>query len=293
MPKPESKQVNPDLSRIFLAGNGTVVKTVERLPNDKRELESTIVHRFAETLAQQEQRHLTHITAAPEGKDPPDFYAREGAESIAVEITWAVHCAHAKLQSLRQTYQGLFLEELASRTLRLPAVHVVIHDNFGNPLYPHPTSTDGRQLVSFIVDQIAQEAQKLSSSSTDTFSRVEWDSPFCTGAAFWRVAPSAPEEPSIELSFTGNFLAQEGAALLGAVKRKIHKPYPTDNKLWLVVYELAFGSVYLEPDSPSILAARNLLASTKHPFDEVWYAYPYPHEGGYIERIWPEAELQP
>jgi len=75
--------------------------------------------------------------------------------------------------------------------------------------------------------------------------------------------------------------------LANSVQNKASKRYSYSGRLWLLVFgrEAWFAE---PPPSEAGANARALLSTMRHPFDEVWFIYPYSGaELGSIEQVWP------
>jgi hypothetical protein len=73
--------------------------------------------------------------------------------------------------------------------------------------------------------------------------------------------------------------------LYTTIAGKIEKHYskPTE-PFWLLTYST---DTLLDEQDPDIEESRDLLDNTKHPFDAVWYLYPYTKEElGHVLRVW-------
>jgi hypothetical protein len=77
------------------------------------------------------------------------------------------------------------------------------------------------------------------------------------------------------------------ALLPAAVQSKIDKRYakPASAKFWMLAYSV---DTLLSKDDPDIVESRRLLETSTHPFDDVWFLYPYAEKDlGALVHVWP------
>jgi hypothetical protein len=73
------------------------------------------------------------------------------------------------------------------------------------------------------------------------------------------------------------------------MRSKIDKRYAksTSAKFWILAYSV---DTLLSKDDPDIGEAQQLLETTHHPFDDVWFLYPYAENDlGALIHVWPAA----
>jgi len=94
-----------------------------------------------------------------------------------------------------------------------------------------------------------------------------------------------------QVRFLGTFPENVGATrslLADSIEHKISVNYTNYDKgrLILLAYEVALS---VDPgESQAIEQARELLKNKRHPFDEVWYLFPYASDDlDHLRRIWP------
>lgn len=278
------------LGYIEFSGKGKISKVIEELPKDKVKLETKIVQKFLGSLRHFENREIVTLKES----DPwPDFEAIEGLSKIGIEVVEIVNTDHLKLQSLQKKYEDEILTEIADVLDHLNGLRITIDDGYQFPPYPKLNSIEGRKLVQSISTGIK--------SSISHLQTVEVGMPFLKR---WSSDPNSPRTGiyglrvadknsglRADIGFSGSFPESHEAivsSLRKTIKRKIDTNYTqyADGKLMLLVYEV---SLSVHPDeSAAINEARVLLSQRNHPFDEIWYFFPYAAEDlGAIQRVWP------
>lgn len=72
-----------------------------------------------------------------------------------------------------------------------------------------------------------------------------------------------------------------------AVRSKIDRRYtkPTSARFWLLAYSV---DTLFHKNDPDVTESRRLLDTSSHPFDEVWFLYPYAEKAlGALVHVWP------
>jgi len=279
------------LGHIAFSKTGRAFKVAEPLPSRKEDLEATIVAKFVGRLRSSEGRDLCIPT---KGDQWPDFETSEGEVRIGIEIVEVLNIGHARKRRVQELYASRVRELLGDEYGRLTGLTITLDDGYQDPPYPLLNSKAGQALVQSIVDNLRSELPRLERLEIGRMFVARWQtepSKPQTGAGGYRVAP--PDSGSLpEIGYSGIFpaLSTDVQFLLSqAIAHKISKNYPvySKGKLILLAYEVFSLSVDQAPSRAAALA-RNFLSKQKHPFDEVWYFYPYAAEAsGHIERIWP------
>jgi len=105
-----------------------------------------------------------------------------------------------------------------------------------------------------------------------------------------KAAPSDP--PRLEIHWSGGgpcHAATDSRGLVEIIDKKVRMHYskPQGLRFLLLVYSV---DTLLTPDDREFTNARGHLVRTRHPFDEVWYFYPYAQQPlGHVVRVWPTA----
>jgi hypothetical protein len=170
-------------------------------------------------------------------------------------------------------------------------VDVQVVDNYQDPPFPKVLSPVGQQIVKELIRLLEQDKEEIQNLPIEgiLFRKASSDAPHPElGLIFVRFSP--PATPG-RLRFSEGILyssAQQRLLLRNAISAKLQKRYhqPTSFKLMLLAYELRMISVM--PDGEEVELAQGLLREAAHPFNEVWYLYPYPWANmGHLVKVWP------
>lgn len=273
-------------------GRGKPHAQLERLPDTKDELELAVVRKFAGALAEMEQRHLTNLRRVDAW---PDFAAEEAGRPVGIELVEVVNGKHAVKRARQLEYLARLEQLLADVLPLLSGLSITFDDRDQNPPYPPLCTKQGIALAQSIADHLRSTVPLLEQTALGQLFQHRWQSGSyapVTGIYGRRFAPMKSSAP-LRLLFAGTFseYVRVSESLLAAtVFRKVKRSYQkyADGSLWLLAYEVGTMSVGAPPSRAAHLA-QIVLSRRKHPFDEVWYLYPYarPLELGSMERVWP------
>jgi hypothetical protein len=264
---------------------------METLPVIKDELEESVVRKFVGALAQFHSRQLQ----APVKAEPwPDFRTGESGATVGIEVVEVLDDQHAKARARQEQYAGRIKELIGDTLHRLAGLATTLDDGYQVPPYPPLHTSAGRNLAESFAANLRAEVPSLEEVEAGQVFLRRWQH----GAGQPTMGVFGSRLVSLEsgriptIRFFGSFpqSLERAEALLGeAVFGKIKKNYsPFDGQLVLLAYEL--GSISVEGgSSPAVAQARTLLRDKPHPFDEVWYIYPYAdRDTGHLVQIWPE-----
>jgi len=289
MAKKKSRKEIPPLGHIVLPKKGPVRKVIEPLSDIQEELETAIAQKFVGALKYFEGRTLTALTKSHLW---PDFTAQEGSINWAIELTELLEPRHAVAYQLQQSYRTAIVDRLGEIPKFLNGIDVLVCDNYQEPPFPKVDTPQGDKIVSTIVNELnilSEDLAKLPVKGRlirDLVGKqdvVPHLSLFCLRFA-------STDTPG-QIRFSGTFpIAVDDAhhLLERTILSKLEKHYPSwgGYRFLLLVYEVRMlGS---ETDKVALGYARNVLQSCDHPFDEVWYLYPYAERDlGHLIRVWP------
>jgi len=121
--KSQPKKPSSPLGHIVFSNKGPVRKVIERLPENKEELENAIVNRFAGALTHFYKRHIENI----EKSDPwPDFEGYEGKDTIGIEIVELVNSRHNILRRTQEEYKDAILEKMGDSVNLFSGLHITV-----------------------------------------------------------------------------------------------------------------------------------------------------------------------
>lgn len=263
----------------------------EDLPDFKDELETVIVKKFIGSLRHFAERHLSQ----PVKSDPwPDFLCEEKGTTIGIELVEVINVEHAHKRYIQKEYELYIRNLVADLFPRLSGLQIIFNDGYQEPPYHPLRKAAGRSLAQTIAYNLHSVLDQIENIPLNHISVYSWQKnpnhPI-TGAIVRRVAPKDARLPAV-LGFFGCFpenVSVIESLLSRTIKHKVAKKYPEfkEGQLILLAYEDVSCSVE-DPNSIAANLARKVLKSNIHPFDEVWYIFPYAAKKlGHIIQIWP------
>ena len=169
----------------------------------------------------------------------------------------------------------------------------MVNNNYQIPQYPKVKSQEGQKIVEAFVSYILNSTDKLINFKVGQTFFWNWqkeDKKPRIGIFGRRYAPKESSLPC-QIGFFGSFpesVENVRSLLADAVKHKIAKSYTSYDKgrLMLLVYEV--GSISIEMGGNDVIErAIKVLTQDRHPFDEVWYIFPYADGNiGALYKIW-------
>lgn len=286
----------PEVIRVE-GGPGSPDLVMETLPADQDDEEYAILEKFISGLRHFEGREIPG--AFRRGDRWPDFEIGDGTDRLGIEITWVTYEPHDQLRRREEQYARRVGELLTDRYPRLGGLCFELEDDYQDPPYPQLTSREGEAVAKAIAALIRSEADQLSTLRVRTDAerppvghqvREIGPSGVRIGYFVYRFAAAeSGAEPIIR--FMGVFPFDKellDSLVWRAIERKLKKTYDRtySGRLWLLVW----GGVLLAGAESSAAAAhaRQELAMTSNPFDEIWFvSVAAGLDFGTIERIWP------
>ena len=265
-------------------------KVIEPLPDNKDELETSVIEKFKGALLHFERREIENVKKA----DPwPDFEAKEGSDTIGIEVVELVNRQHNILHSFQQKYETAILERLGDKISLFNGLHITLNDNYQTPQYPKVKSLKGQQIVEAFVSNLVNCVDELRNLKVgQTFVR-NWQNEDNKPKIGIFGRKGVPKNATLlqHIDFFGSFPESEKnvrSLLAKTVQHKIEKLYtPYDKgRLLLLVYEV--GSISVEMGGQGLIKrAQEILEQNEHPFDEVWYIFPYAKPKlGALYKVW-------
>ncbi len=277
------------LGHIVFPKKGRPYPVIETLPDSADDLETVIVEKFTGALKHFEKRELSNLQR---GDLWPDFKCKERDEIVGVEVVEVVNREHAGKRHIQEQYAARIRELIDDIYPRLAGLRIDLIDGDQQPPYPSLATKAGWLLAHFIADNLKAEVEKFEQLQRLGIRRWQKGPNLPEAGAFiTRIAPRESGSAAV-LRFQGTFpesLSVGESLLKNAIEGKLSKNYPrfSEGKLWLLAYEVFGVSVGPKP-SKALDLARQLLQSRQHPFDEVWYIWPYAEKTlGHIEKVWP------
>jgi len=281
---------------VVFPKKGRPYRVMELLPPYKNELEAVIVKKFIGALKHKEGRHLSHPVKA----DPwPDFVCEEAGAKIGIEVVEVINVEHARKRHLQEEYTKYIYKLIDDFYPCLSGLAITLNDGYQYPPYPPLRRHAGQRLAQSIADDLRSSLEQLENMQIDHIRVYRWQKgPHrpTTGAFVRRVAPKESGVPAT-LGFLGSFpesVSVIDSLLMGTIEKKLDKYTQfTEGKLILLAYDVVGPPVENSSTTPPVVLAKEVLRCNDHPFDEVWYIFPYApmdldHKNlGHIVKVWP------
>ena len=290
--KSQPRKPSRPLGHIVISKKAPVRTVIEPLPENKEELEKTIVTKFAGALAYFHGRHIENI----EKTDPwPDFEGHEGRDAIGIEIVELVHPRYNILRRTLQDYRVAILESLGDSVNQFSGLHIILNDSYQMPPYPKVNTPAGQKIVKTFVINLLKFTEELADYEVGRRFIHEWqneDEEPKIGIYGQRIAPTDAKLPP-HIGFLDAFLesTEKFRSLLAeAVQHKISKSYTAYSKGQLILLAYEVVPISVEPgNSDAIQKAQHVLEEKQHNFNEVWYFFPYAERSlGQLYKVWPK-----
>jgi hypothetical protein len=267
----------------------------EELPRKQPDLELAIGSKFVASLERFHGIHLDGIAKAGQEDEPADLVCRLAGEGpLGMQVVEAVDDSSRQLQQMRSTYRDAIERNLRREEGVFSGCTVTLVDEAVPPFLPPVDSDRGTECLRILTDQIRVVASKASGLPTGR--PRSWT--VCThspkrtiGIIVERIVAAGLDAPC-RLRWSGSaFICRDPSksAVVSAVRGKIEKRYdkPARRDFWLLAYSVEWP---LGEDDPDIMEVRRILEQSAHPFDQVWYFFPYAGEAlGWPVKLWSSA----
>jgi hypothetical protein len=287
----KSKKPLRNPSHIVLPKRGAPYPIVEQFPRDQEDLELALGRKFLGALGRFKDIQLEGLA---HGSEPADLTCRSPDGAIVdLQIVEVIDQRLRELRHMRSSYRDALLRALGGDLDVFSGCRVSLVDSGGPPYWPSVLSAKGRECVRLLAEHIRRvvgeihtlEPRKIRSRSTTTIDpeRMIW-------LVIERFVPGGESVP-FEFHWGGagpSYRTEVPRGLLpAAVQSKIDKQYAKPASVKFVLLAYSVDSLLLK-DDPDIAEAQRLLETSPHPFDEVWFLYPYAKmELGALIHVWP------
>jgi hypothetical protein len=292
MPRRQPRKPSWPLASLIFPKQGTPYRRVEPLSDNQDDIELVIANKFVTTLNR--RGCALELPQHPPKHDLwPDIQSRERGRTVGIEMVEVIHRGHAQKRALQNKYAVRVADHLRDVFPRLVGVRIQLDDGYQDPPYPPPDSPAGRRLAAEIADSIRQVVPELETLRVGSMRWYRWrDDPGepQSGAVCIRLTQAEVGDQPL-ISYLGSFPESTeylNGLLTVAIQNKVRKRYGLYyGSLWLLAYESSFPSGL--DVSEAVQEARRWLAEAHgHPFDEVWYAFPFPgRDHAHIDRLLP------
>ena len=262
---------------------------MEHLPRITKELELSIGDKFIGAMAHFHKQVL--INLAPSEEQDDFTCQREDGTLIRVQVVEVVDQLMRRLEEARKSYSEKLVSDFPDFAQLFSGCRLTITDAGCEPTLPSIRSKEGILCLNELAFHIKNLGEGLGNLSMGK-RRVRKYSIGPSGATIFLVCERfAPNEGdlSLQLHWSGGraITGDERLPIIADVvakKIRLHYSKPRE-EFWLLVYS---RDVFATAEAPELLKAMNLLKQTKHPFDQVWYFFPYSNKKlGHLVQIWP------
>ena len=277
-------------SHIVLPKKGAPYLVVEQLPRQQEDLELALGRKFIAALSHFNGIQFVDLTR---GSEPADLACRfPDGTAVELQIVEVVDQQLRELQHMRSTYRDALVETLGADLRRFSGCQVLLVDSGEPPYLPDVTSKKGREclrLLALHIQDVGADIHTLQPEETRLQETRTRDPERDVAVVVERFEPSGESIP-FAFDWTGagpSYRRDVSRDLLpAAIRSKISKRYakPESARFWLLTYSV--DSLLGEGD-PDIAESQRLLEALGHPFDEVWFLYPYAdRELGMLVHVW-------
>lgn|GEM_PF-3507894 len=273
---------------------GPVRRIIEEFPRVQEDIEFTVGKKFLGSLNHFKNIYYENLRT---GDEPADLVCstRDGSR-VNIQVVEVVDRQLRQLQRMRSSYREALLMNLGEEIMAFNGCRVSLVDSGDPPYLPAPDSNVGQDCLEILLKHIRNvasdihtlEVGKIRSRSTMTANPARK-----IGMIIERkMVPANPARLEFHWEGSGpSYRVDISRGLLSeAVQTKIDKSYakPRDGTFILLVYSI---DSLITKDDPDVIESKRLLETNDHPFDEIWYIYPYAERKlGSIFRIWPNDE---
>ncbi len=288
MPKKPPRKPDRPIGAVIFPKSGPVRIEHEHLPREQKPLELTIGQKFVGAMS-----HFGHavLTDLRLGEEPADLLCTDAAGlPVSIQVTEMVDEFGVKLNAHRDVYVEALKENCADTLEMFSGCALEIMDDGMEDFFPPLSRPEGRAMFDELATHLATLAQEIGTLGVKKLRHRKWTieaSGNTVHVLCQRHMEGAPETGyAIRWGRQRVFKPEERNALLSdTIRKKIIKGYPPPNhEFWLLVYTT---DMLFAVDDASIGLAAALLNCDSHPFDKVWFFFPYhDRDLGHVVRVW-------
>lgn len=288
MPKRPPRKPDRPIGAAIFPKTGKVRLEIEHLPTEQKPLEMTIGEKFVGAMSR--FRHVV-LTDLRLGIEPADLFCTNGdGLTLGIQVTEMVDAFGAKLNAHRDDYLRALKDRCANTLLMFSGCSLSILDDGTEDFFPPLNSHEGRSMLSQLASHLETLAGEINTLGVRRVRSRRW----VIGEPEKEISVLCERHTHVATG-TGHvirwgrqrtFRENERIALLSdTIRNKITKCYAQPNhEFWLLVYST---DMPLAVDDPSIGLSAALLGSSPHPFDKVWFFFPYHGRNlGHIVAVW-------
>ena len=290
--RPKKPARNP--AHIAFPKSGAPRFVEEHMPREQEPLEAALGAKFQGSL---ERLHGIVLTPRQERSEPADLsYDLPDGTALDLQVVEVVDRNLRAVTDMRTSYAAAAQVSLGDRLQIFSGCQLTLVDSGEPPYLPPAHSEKGQcclaQLVSHI-ETVGSEVSSLQVGHERLWATVVGEADRSVALVVERFAPTG-DGPGPELHWSGagpSYPTKSSRGFLtAAIRAKVNKRYakPDSAQFWLLAYSI---DVLILPGDPDIGEARQELERSNHPFDVVWFLYPYANQtGGSLVRVWPSVD---
>ena len=277
------------MSLVIFPKSGPVRVEIEHLPREQKPLELTIGQKFVGAMSYFEHGVLTDLQL---GDEPADLRCTNAdGDPVSIQVTEMVDTFGAVLNAQRDNYLRALKERCTDTLAMFSGCRLDILDEGTEDFIPPLNGPEGEATVKELATHFETMALEIDTLGVKKVRSRKWTigtSGKTVMALCKRYAEAAPEvDYAILWGRQRTFRADEMNALLpDTIKNKIDRSYAQpDHEFWLLIYSTEMP---LPADDDGIELAATLLDGISHPFNKVWFFYPYhDRDLGHVVPVWP------
>lgn len=289
--KPKPLKPDRPLACWVFSDKGKVRRSVEHPPRTQDELEVCIGRKFAGAMEHFHKVLLTDIDT--DSDEPGDISFRDEDGTIGrIQVVEVVDPVLTVLKERRIEYQETIVSEYAEILESFRGCRLEFIDTGNEPYVPSVGRREGRECVRALATKLDALGSDIGSLAVGKLRARTWHigrKKVRVSVVCERFADPAHDIPC-GLSWGGGRSVDPGEHRLflsATIRKKVEKCYrkPKDGPFWLLAYS---SDVLCHQEDEDVVAATKLLTEAYHPFDSVWYFYPYDNRQlGHVVRLWP------
>lgn len=290
----KKKSIKPDrpIATIVFPQKGRPRFDVEHLPRTQDDLELSIGKKFAGSLAKEKKHRLANIV---QGSGRGDLVCRnELGAQIKIQVVEVVDPVMTILSERRSSYRNRLLNKYADLFSLFGGCRINLINEGNEPFLPSIRTRDGKIYCEELASKLETLGRDINSLVVGKRRIRKWQIGLMKVVVIVDCLRFASEDSSefYQLNWKGGRSVKPGEEitfLTNAISKKINKQYSKPKELfWLLAYSC---DSLLHDDSRDMITARTLLNCKNHPFDAVWYLYPYSNKDiGHLVQVWPRQE---
>jgi hypothetical protein len=275
--KPESR-----LSSLIFSDKGEVSSSVEALPRDSNEkIELFVGKKFVNSMAHFFGKPLFELCSGetPEDKRGDLVCSDNEGSLIKIQVVEVVDPVNRHLTEMRNSYKNKLLRDCESVFALFEGCNLSLIDTGNAPFLPNLK----KNLTAYheLAKNLEMFGHKIQALSVGNRSFEKWNigSDHISITAYCERIEEYKCGLSYQFQWGGARMIkpdEDIKFLTKAISHKIDKKYSKPKeKFWLLAYSTSSSSIVLH-NKEDMMAASKLLNQEEHPFDLVWYFFPYP-----------------